>query len=346
MAYTILINNEVVIASDYFGFSLIDPVVTQEVNTAGSFVFTLPHDHPISGNILIRKTMVTVRDGSDTIFHGFVASTTEDFFGNTRVSCEGSLAFLNDTIQRPRVWTDMDLRQFVQGVINTHNNVTPNVQRVSLGETAWITDEKISVSADYDVTLDFLMANTIKKFGGYFAQRMVGTRLYIDWIQEITGQTNQSVALGVNALDITKDINAVDLFNVVLPLGKDKLTISSVNSGSDVLINQESVNAFGYVMKAVKFPNIESAADLKAAGQRALAEGRLENISVDVKAVDLTLAGETFDKIHILDLVHVVSYPHGLDTYMPVTKLQTYLNTPERNTIMLGKTAKNGISRR
>ena len=346
MAYSILLNGDSVVSSDYFGFSLIDPVVTQEVNTAGSFTFILPHDHPIADRILIRKTLISVKDGNDFIFYGFVASTTEDFFGNTRVSCEGSFAFLNDTIQRPRTWTNMDLRQFVQGVINTHNNVVPNSQRISLGETNWITDETISVSADYDITMDFLMSNTISKFGGYFAQRMVGTRMYIDWIQNITGQTNQSVALGVNALDITKDINAVDLFNVALPLGKDKLTISSVNSGSDVLINQESVDAFGYVMKVLNFPDIENAAQLKAAGQKALSTGRLENLSVNVKAVDLTLAGENFDKIKLLDMVHVVSGPHGLDTYMPVTKMQTYLNAPERNTIMLGKTAKKGISRR
>ena len=70
--------------------------ITQEVNKAGSFAFTMPPDHSELQNIKLMKSTVDIREDGDLIFSGRPVSITKDFFNSKNVVCEGNLNYLKD----------------------------------------------------------------------------------------------------------------------------------------------------------------------------------------------------------------------------------------------------------
>lgn len=89
-------------------YKLIDAVLTTELNRAGSLELTLPPIHKDANKLQFLKTDISVKytaDGSTekTRFFGRILNSERDMdgLGSHKFTCEGDLAFLNDTVQRP-----------------------------------------------------------------------------------------------------------------------------------------------------------------------------------------------------------------------------------------------------
>lgn len=61
-------------------------------------------------------------------------------------------------------------------------------------------------------------------------------------------------------------------------------------------------------------------------------ETKPESMVIEIRAVDMDLLGATSSDIEILDMVHVVSKPHNVDGYFPVTKIEYHLDDPSQTT--------------
>lgn len=89
------------------GYALINASMSLELNKAGSVQFTISPTHRLYNKLTHLSTDVRVvftKGGSlpeKTRFYGRVFDTTRDRNNNKDVVCEGDLAFLNDSIQRP-----------------------------------------------------------------------------------------------------------------------------------------------------------------------------------------------------------------------------------------------------
>lgn len=57
-----------------------------------------------------------------------------------------------------------------------------------------------------------------------------------------------------------------------------------------------------------------------------------EALSITVKAADLAVLGVAATEINILDTIHVISKPHNVDGYFPVTKIEYHLDDPSQTT--------------
>ena len=124
-----------------------------------------------------------------------------------------------------------------------------------------------------------------------------------------------------------------------------RLDISSVNNYSPYLFLTALKNAYGWIERTVIFDNINQAQGLKNSANRyiqnMLAHAQL---TIEVKAVDLSLLNVNTDDIRFLDSVRVRSKPHGIDLYMPVTKMTIPLDKPEQQTFTFGVSVKKRIS--
>ena len=82
---------------------LIAPKVTQEVNKTGSFEFSIYPDHPYYDLIHRFTDIITVYDDgiSEPLFRGRIVKDEKGFYNEKKVTCEGELAFLLDSVQRP-----------------------------------------------------------------------------------------------------------------------------------------------------------------------------------------------------------------------------------------------------
>ena len=106
--------------------------------------------------------------------------------------------------------------------------------------------------------------------------------------------------------------------------------------GSLYVVNQEAVNTYGWIEKQLAKDDIEDKDILYQTAKLYLQEGQFDQMTLEVTAVDMNLLGVNTDYIDLLDEVRVISKPHGVDRYFPVTKIEIPLDNPAEQKFTLG----------
>ena len=330
----------------------IDPVLNLEASKAGSFEFKIPPTHPHYGLFQKMVSEVVVKEDGVEIFRGRVIEDTELFNKVKRIFCEGDLAYLNDSIQHPTEYHDMSVRGYLETIISEHNKQVTLERRFQVGiVTVKDSNDSLFRYTNWESTMQTIKEDLVDDLGGYIRTRYENGIRYIDYIADTLNTCTQSIRFGENLLDFTRNFTVEDLVTVLIPLGakleestikalEERLTIKEVNNNSVELINQTAVNHYGRITKVVKWDNVHTPANLKKKGEAYLKEGQWENAIIEAKAVDLHLADSAVERFKILDSIHVVSVPHGLDKFFPLTKLSIPLDKPSNATITLGSKEK------
>lgn len=106
--------------------------------------------------------------------------------------------------------------------------------------------------------------------------------------------------------------------------------------GSLYVVNQEAVNTYGWIEKQMAQSDIEDADLLYQTAKLYLQDGQFDQMTLELTAIDMNLLGVRTDFIGLLDNIRVISKPHGLDRYFPVTKLEIPLDKPAEQKFTLG----------
>ena len=328
------------------GLLLVDPMADLAENSAGSFSFTILPTHNSYDIIKEMKSTIKVMDDADEIFCGRVSEVTIDFFNRKKVICEGELAFLNDSVQRPAVYRNINIRQYLKTLLDSHNQQTGENFEVG-AVTVRDSNDSIYKYTNWESTLEVIKTDLLDTYGGHLRIRKTNGIRYLDYLEEYPNVNSQIINFGENLLDFTKDIDATDIATAVIPLGAkleessvegldERLTIESVNNKVDYVYSPSAVNAHGWIYKTVIWDDVTVASNLKTKGTQYLTQIQFENVSLNVKAVDLHLLDVDIEKIKMLDEIKVISKPNGLDKFFPVTQMKLYLDKPSSNTITLG----------
>lgn len=463
------------------------PKVTLKENSAGSFSFTILPNHPQYDNIKKMKSIIQVYDNDDEIFHGRVIDETKDFYNRKKIECEGELAYLNDSVQRPAVYHDITIRGYLQKLLDIHNaqvsevNVGIKFNSQCAGESAsydylyiyyvkggktyssqkykadsvagktivipatefyiyWHTDNSVNnyygIKVDsveitdavaitgstaslpkytatevsdpsaieskhnpydngsnllwhyvqtipedhqtekmfavgsvtvtdsndsiykctnWESTMEVIKTDLLDSFGGHLRIRKVGGIKYLDYLADYPNKNTQIIQFGENLLDFTSNIDMTDIATAIIPLGakqeessveglEERLTVKSVNDGSDFVYSESAVDTYGWIFKTVTWDDVNVPANLLTKGKKYLSEIQFEDVTLTVKAVDLHMLNVDTERIKMLDEVRVISSPNGLDKYFPVTQMTINLDSPSSNTITLGQTVSSGMT--
>lgn len=330
------------------GLSLIDGTIDLEDNSAGGFTFTIPPMHPAYSSLIIRKGTITVKKGDEVIFCGRAITDSKDFYKNREIFCEGELNYLMDSYQRPEEFHNVSVLQYFSHLIEVHNAQMPD-KAFEVGMVT-VTDPNDSLYryTDYDSTLKTIQEDLLKPLGGHIRVRYEGGKRYIDYLADYPRRCQQEVRFGKNLLDFVSENDLSDVFSALIPLGAkledsdERLTIESVNDGSDTLIYQPLIDRFGYIVRTETWDDVTQAINLKTKGEIFLQSALVENLSLDVTAIDLKNAGlEDTDSIKLLDEIRVVSEPHSLDAVFPVSKMTIPLSSPADQKFSLGLSVAN-----
>lgn len=212
---------------------------------------------------------------------------------------------------------------------------------------------------NYETTLKCISDKLVNRLGGHIRIRKVNGIKYIDYLADYEGQSDQTIEFSKNLLDFSQTIDVSDIATAVIPLGEkleestiealeERLTIKSVNNGCDFVYSPSAVNNYGWIYKTVTFDSVTVPSNLKRKGEEYLSSVQFENLVLECTAVDLNNLDVDIQRINILDMVRVISEPHGLNRLFPVTKLKLSLDNPEKDQITLGnedvKTSLTGAS--
>lgn len=327
--------------------SLATGKISLTVNSPGEFIFCLPPTHPGTSDIKKLVSIVEVYESDELIFVGRVLETESDMYHMTTYTCEGELAYLFDSIQRPKEYHGLTPRSYLQDKLAQHNSQVDEWKKIELGNVQ-LSDMNYDARADnqYTNTLDTIKDKLIRSNGGYIRIRREGEKKYLDYLESYGRTSNQAIRFGRNILDLTENINASDIITVLIPLGKEpdgdtegkKLTIESVNQGKDYLENQEAIALYGRIVGTNEWQDVTVPANLKSKGEEYLNSAKNLAVTIELTAVDLHLVDVDIDRIKLGDMVRVVSPPHGLDRYMMVSKREYNLVDPSADKIVLGDT--------
>lgn len=346
--YTIHVDGKLLYAAHLVkeGFGVFSPKITLELNKAGSLDFILPPNNERYDDIQKLKSMLTVNQNGVELFRGRVLNDEKDFYKQRSIYCEGELAFLIDSVQRPHTTKGTPESVFSQ-YITRHNSRVDDNKKFNVGNVTVTTDSNIAVSnTNYASTFDEIQSQLVDVYGGYLKTRISGNDRYIDWLKESGEVCSQTIEFGRNLLDITEYISAENVFTVLIPLGaevedengrsKGKLTISSVNDGKDYIDNETGISLFGRIERTVEWSEITSASRLRTLGVAYLEKNIEMAVTLTVRAVDMHILDINTDEIHIGSWVRVISIPHKLDKLFQCTKIVYDLVNPDQNEYTFG----------
>lgn len=117
---------------------------------------------------------------------------------------------------------------------------------------------------------------------------------------------------------------------------KEYLTVESVNNGSIYVINAETLSRYGRVEQVVNFSDVEDPNDLLRLANLYLSEMQFSEMNLEIHAIDMNYLTKTEKSFELLDLVHCISAPHGLDGWFPITKISIPIDQPENTVYYLG----------
>lgn len=199
---------------------------------------------------------------------------------------------------------------------------------------------------NFGKTLDILQSELTDKYGGYFVIRH-GTdadghpHRYLDYLQKITDKNPQTIAFGVNMLDLTSYTKAEDICTRVIAFGTTTektwpfADIQSIISQTANDVKAQKI--YGIITKVIQVEgNYNNAQSLLNAAEEELAKNLRYLNGMAVKAVDLKDAGIDIDRLAIGKQTHIFSAAHGVDTWLLCSKLVEPLDAPDKKEFTFG----------
>lgn len=317
---------------------VINPKLSLELNKSGSLTFIVPPTNPTKINLL--KSVIRVFKNGEKIFEGRALNNESDFYNKGKVVCEGELAYLVDSIIRPYEQHNMAVRDYLQFLINNHNSQVEQQKQFTLGNVT-VTDNNYSLyrlNENYPKTLDEIKDKLIDRLGGYLIVRYEDNIRYLDYVSTLDKLNSQVIRFGNNLLDITQYLNGADIKTAIIPLGKDKMTISDINNNIDYIYNQTAVNLYGWIWDTVTFEDVTVSSNLLIKANNYLNNIINTALTITLSAIDLSYIDMKIEEIKLGDLIRVVSKPHNLDHNFIINKLTLDLENPKNDKIELGDT--------
>lgn len=342
-----------------------EPSVHLAVGKAGDMSFTLQPDHPCLGNLRRMSGVVELLDGSTPIYRGRITKDTKDFYGAHRIETEGMMACLNDSIIKPFAYPDdfaedadyktaaasgNVVEYLFHWFLTQHNAQVSAEQQIKPG-VCTVTDPNNYItrsSTEYQTTMEAIRAKLSESsLGGYLLIRYETDGNYLDYYAELPLTNTQSVEFAANLLDLTSEVDGTAIYTVILPEGKDGLTLESLPDGAltddlvkdgSTIYSESGVATYGRITRHVKWEDVTVAANLQTKAKAALADNGLAvPETIKCSAVDLGWQ-DAVQHFRVGRMTMLASTPHGYSAAYHLMELSPDILNPGNTQITMGTT--------
>lgn len=328
-------------------YMLLSPKISLELNKTGNLDFGILPSHPEIGSIQKMCSRIAVYDDEELLYAGRLITDEADFYNYGQVSCEGELAFLLDTIQRPkergRTYTFEPISTNIEvfrAVIREHNSQVEESKKFEIGIIDIESSSVENFDANYEKTWDLINSKFIGTYEGYLRVRYENGTRYIDYVKQYGQDSSQEIRFSENLLDLKRYIKADDIATAIIPVGNNNVTIKTANghNGKDYIYDAEAVELYGWIYQKVDFSDVNDPDTLLAKAREHLKTCINLAITIELTAIDLSLMDADIDRIKLGDTVRVISPVHNLDRRMLVSKREYNLTDPSADKVTLGDT--------
>lgn len=346
-------------------YKLVSPSLTLELNKTGAFTFTIYPNHPNYDKLQKMRSIIRVFQGNTLYFRGRILNDTLGFYNERKVSCEGELAFLLDSVQRPFKFPAADgdpatPEDYFRFLIERHNSQVGAEHQFEVGVVS-VTDSNDYIArsdSEYSTTWQLIKEGLISTHGGYlWVDDGTDGKRRINYLADFSVLANQPVEFGKNLLNILTERRGEDIATAILPLGKadeetsERVTISGapdedtedICKTGDMVYSKAAEERYGYrITKVVTWDDVTQPLNLLRKAKEHLSNAILQKQTTEITAADLSAAGYDFNAFRLGTYIKAKSEPHsaahGLTGTYLVKKLAINLLQPWANKLAVGAT--------
>ena len=304
-------------------YEIVDGTISEAVGSASSATIKLPPSNVMRDVPVKRASVISIRKDGAEVFRGSVVDTTTDLRGMRTYSIDSAMMWLADICKPPHTVNAMAVSTYLGALVTQYNAGCLAGKQVKLGKVGASLPSITMSASEYKSMLD-LAKEAASASGGELRIRYADGAVYLDCLASYDHRCSQMVELRKNLLGLTDEIDGADLVTRVYPVGKDGLTIEDVNGGQVYLVNAAAEGIYGRIDGTLR-ADTDDASVLKATAASYLAQHSGLSRGIQVTAADLSAQDIMIESFAIGDSVRVVSPPHGIDTIMQVSKLDTSL---------------------
>lgn len=361
MRYKVYCDDSLIFDTQREDLKLFEPQLDLEVNKTGSFTFTIDSAHPHYDRLKKLKSIIRVYQDNYLLFRGRILNDGQGWYNEKQVSCEGELAFLLDSIQRPYDFQSGEnhttISELFTHFITNHNAQVDADKQFKVGNITVVDENDYIVRADstYLNTWESIEKKLIDSFGGYLWVRHESDGNYIDYLSDFTTLSPQAIEFGKNLLSLTKTVKGENITTALIPLGA-KITgedgneteqrvmitdLADETSGdirktNDYVYSISAVEQYGYIFKSQTWDDVTEATNLLRKAKTQLAGDINLSASIELSAADLAAVDSDIGAFHIGNYIKVKTTPHGIDSNFLVKKLSISLLNPASNKMTVG----------
>lgn len=352
--------------------AITDAKYTGKSNSVSYLDFTIAPTHPLYNTIEKDKGLVEFYSDNVLKFRGKINEIEIDDYGYKIVSCNSVLQYLNHTRVRSysTVPGDDDLTAptsvegYFQWLIDQHNlHVKDASERFEVGVNQGAALDKndyiIRSNDNYPTTLDEINDKVLDNLGGYLFVEYKDDRNILNLYADVHSTNSQIIDFGSNILSISYKENDDELYTVVIPRGgtpekkegdtKDPKPIniknlpdntfdtdSDIVKSGDCVYSLSATKRYGYREYYYSNNDILDPSNLLKAAVLQLRLQMSPKVTIETKAIDLSIAYPGYEQLNIGDACRVRSARHNLDDYFMLSEMELDLNDPSQTTYTFG----------
>ena len=195
---------------------------------------------------------------------------------------------------------------------------------------------------NFGTTWDVLKSELTDVYGGYLVVRYSddGKTRYLDYLADVAESNTQTIEFGVNMLDLNNYVKADNIVTRVIAVGYQKKgwwIFKSTKTIQETANDRAAQSVYGIITRVIVI-------DGKSITRKKLLDAANEELSknlryldgMEISAVDLRDAGIDTERLGWMKKTHILSKPHGLDTWLVLTKVVEPLDAPDKKKFTFG----------
>lgn len=315
--------------------------LNQKKSAPDKLTFIIPIQNEGYNKIYDLVTLVKVIDARDNSieFEGRVITSPQKM-DNTgvftkEVTCEGELAYLNDTKTRSWDISGLNVNKMLDLLIKNHNGHTTADKQFTIGRVDVTGIIDIESNTNFESTLNCLLDKLVNKFSGVLKVRKEYGIRYLDYTGLVGQESTTVIQLGKNIKDMILEYDVTNIATRVIPVGKDNLTIEPVNNGKDYLEDAKAIKQYGIVEQIADLKGIEDLTLLKKSGQEYLDNAKKAKIKLQISALDLSVLDINIDSFEVGNDYKIINPVFNLNEYFTVIEKDSDLLEPWNSRIII-----------
>lgn len=352
--------------------AITDAKYTGKSNSVSYLDFSIAPNHPLYNTIEKDKGLVEFYSDNVLKFRGKINEIEIDNYGYKNVSCNSVLQYLNHTRVRSysTVPGDADITAptsvegYFQWLIDQHNLHVKDVSErfevgVNQGAALDKNDYILRSNDNYPTTLNEINDKILDNLGGYLFVEYKDDRNILNLYADVHSTNSQIIDFGSNILSISYKENDDELYTVVIPRGgtpekkegdtKDPKPIniknlpdntfdtdSDIVKSGDCVYSLSATKRYGYREYYYSNNDILEPSNLLKAAVIQLKFQMSPKVTIETKAIDLSIAYPGYEQLNIGDACRVRSARHNLDDYFMLSEMELDLNDPSQTIYTFG----------